>query len=508
MKTSTLALMLAGAAVVAGCNSSGSSSDDADEIGGILIAPEQSADADANLLERARFLARSDDSCGGTVPSGYERITNTDISFLDSGGSQVGEDISSDDCGIFRTENRPDASRLVAEPEGRRPISTDVNMFRRSSGDSDDDMAIVSTISEDAEYEIRSLFRQSDGRLGFTVSDTETGRPVIGLPRDAFTLTHESTDVRLANVTSARQSRENASIMLVLDASGSMKPPISGIVFEDDDGNDYTRYHVAHEASHLFLNEKSSGDEAAVMIFDNEVDIVNDNLLEGMDLRDSSDEETEYTFSESGFTSQEEALRFAVDLYLPYSSLYHSPFTNGTDYQPEPHPATPDISIASSYNWDGATALFGAVDQAVDAVAARSNSRKAVVTMGDGENNRAPHSSQIPIDNASSKGIPVYSIALGVTEGSGGYNDLKALAEETGGDFVHVEDDGAETELLNAFESIQIGLVYQYLATLADNDAIQAGDQVVLKLEYNDLEAERAFTVPTIDSNGDDDDDD
>lgn len=509
MKYSTLTLMLAGAVFVAGCNSSGSSSSDDNgdsddaEIGGILIAPEQSADADAKILERARTASRSEDSCGGTVPSGYERIANTDISFFDDADNKVGDDISSDDCGIFRTADRPDARRMFAEPQGRRPINTDVDMFRRSSGDSDDEMTIVSTIDENAEYEIRSLFRQSDGRLGFTVADTETGRPVIGLPAGAFTLEDQSgNEVPLDGITSGSQSRESASVSLVLDASGSMGFS-SAFIYEDEDGNRHYRYHVARDASHLFLNEKGADDEAAVMIFDNKVDMVNDDLLaDHFDLRDEDDQETTYTFSESGFTTEEEPLRLAIDLFDPHSQIYDNPFSG---YQPEVHPNTPDLSIASSYRWDGSTALFQAVYEAVDATEERANSRKAVVTMGDGANNTGNRNLQETIDHANSLGIPLYSIALGVTEGSRGYDDLKELADETGGDFVHVEDDGAETKLLSAFESIQIGLVYQYLATLTDNDDIQQGDTVVLKLDHNELEAERAFTVPASGGNGDDD---
>lgn len=488
---------LAASMALFGCNdsgfgdSSGGSSSTMAEIKGVLIAPEQSVESNTALLERARTQSRTSGNCAGRVPSGYERIADTDVEFRNASGQAVGSFVQTDACGIFQADDRSGATTLYAEPAGRRPISTDVNLFRRSIGSTDDTIAIVSTISDAAEYEIRSLFRQPDGRLGFTVADTVTGRPVIGLPEGAFTLMHESTPVPLSSVSSAAQSREAASVALVLDASGTM----NSTVYTDEESNRLSRWHVARDAAHLFLNEKGPDDEAAVVIFDGKVDMVNDDLLaDRFSLLDESDQETTYAYSESGFTTNEEPLRFAVDLYDPFSQIYTNPRFG---YNPVPHPDAPNIQIISRYRWAGGTALFQAVYESLESTADRSSPRKAVVTMGDGGNNHGTRTIQEVIDRANNVGIPVYSIALGVSETNRGYEQLEALALKTGGDFVSVDDDGAETELLSAFESIQIGLVYQYLATLQNFDDIQAGDVIELKLDYNDLEATRILTVPS-----------
>lgn len=466
------------------------------QVSGVLISPESnsqttlrfSSDASPVMSMAATMAAE----CPGDIPAGYVRLANVTVTLLDVDGNTLAETLTTDECGIFDGTVPEQAVSIRAEPgNGLRPIEADIAVF--VVDDAAAGPTVVSTISESAEYEIRSLLRQSDGRFAFTVADSESGRPVIGIPEGRFSLDIAGTDVPLDSVMVAAQSQEQAAVSLVLDASGSM----SEQVYLNQDGESVSRWHVAREATHLFLNEKGGNDLAGMVIFSgyDDVNLINDNFLtSNLDFVDHDGNPAIFTLSASGFTHDTAGLRTVADLYSPYSLLYQQP---SSGLQTPPHADSADVQIASYYRWNGSTALYDGVTLGLTETAKQTPVRKAVVTMGDGEDNDSGTSLQATIDHANDLAIPVFSIALGVLENSPGEEALRRLGEETGGDFVSVSDDGAETELLRVFESIQIGIVFQYLATLADADQVQPGDTVTLRLEYNGLETERQFTVPT-----------
>ncbi|MCU5781976.1 von Willebrand factor, type A [Alcanivorax balearicus MACL04] len=465
------------------------------QVSGVLISPESNSQTTLRFSSDASpvmsMAATMAVECPGDIPAGYVRLADVTVTLLDVDGNALAETLTTDECGIFDGTVPEQAMSIRAEPgNGLRPMEADIAVF--VVDDDDAEPTVVSTISDSAEYEIRSLLRQSDGRFAFTVADSESGRPVIGIPEGRFSLDIAGTDVPLDSVTVAAQAQEQAAISLVLDASDSMRTE----VYQDGDGNSIKRWHVAREATHLFLNEKGANDLTGIVIFSaiDEVNLINDAFLDqAFDFIDGEGNSTSFAFSVSGFTTEVVGLRTVADLYSPYSKLYQFP---SSGLQTEPHPDSAAIQ-ASYYPWASSTALYHAVALGLDEVAMQSPTRKAVVTMGDGEDNSYGISLQEVIDHANNLAIPVFSIALGVDESSTGGQALRQLGEETGGDFVSVSDDGAETELLRVFESIQIGIVFQYLATLADADQVQPGDTVTLRLEYNGLETERQFTVPT-----------
>lgn len=462
---------------------------------GIMLAPEDSEQASLRYKAvAAGATTKQEDSCPGDVPSGYQRLQEVELVFLDAAGQETGETLATDECGVFSGEVSEETASLRAEPDGLRPIESSVEVFETQ--DENEDPTIVSTIDENANYEIRSLFRQSDDRFGFTVVDDQSGRPVIGIPEDRFTLEVADTEVGLESVVVAAQTAESAAVSLVLDASGSMNTNI----VVNDEGDDLTRLHLTRDAAQLFLDEKGAADEAGFVIFDSSVNTINDDFIDqSWDIVDANGDPASYSFSQSGFSTSAGDLRLIADAYSPFSEVYEN-----TDFGTEQarHPDTPgDLSIANNYVWGGGTSLWEAVEQGVTGVSEDSQAtRKAVITMGDGGDTTS-RTVEEAIDFANDRGVPVFAIGFGLgdPEDDSAAADLEQLGVETGGGYTGVDDADAETELLAAFENLQIGIVFQYIATLVDNTDVQEGDEAVLKLSYNGVEAERSFTVPARD---------
>ena len=152
---------------------------------------------------------------------------------------------------------------------------------------------------------------------------------------------------------------------MALDASGSMDG-ISATVYSES-GEDFYRWHVARTASRLFLDEKGAQDETAALIFDADVDLITDKYIEeNLTVTDASGADVPYEFSESGFTPADD-LRLVIDAYSRWSSIYESPRTSFSGANPEPHPDTPDLIIASYVRSTGWTALYDGVHVALAA---------------------------------------------------------------------------------------------------------------------------------------------
>lgn len=462
---------------------------------GVLLKPESQTKSAVRLKARNTVQTKQDDPACPDTPPGYAPLDDEELVFLDAGGNETGESTTTDDCGFFEDDVSEAVTTVRAEPAGLRPIETEVSVFVPQ--DPNAPPARVSTISDQAEYTIPSFARQGDGRFVFTVRDTESNRPVLGLPPSAFTLDVGGSEVDLESVRVAAQTGEAAGVSLVLDASGSM----SANVAQNEDGDSLTRWHLTRDAAQLFLDEKAPNDETAFVIFDRDVDLINDDFIaDRWVLEDADGNSVDYSFSPSGFSSETDDLRLIADAFSPYSTVYSNP-RFGTEQAP--HPDTPDITITNSYVWGGRTALWDAVEVGIDSVLVESAaSRKAVITMGDGLDNESDLTLDELIDLANNEGVPVYSIYFGQNADPDDPNfdsaaeDLQRLGEETGGGYTGVNDADADTEILAAFESLQVGLVFQYLAALVDNDQVQGGDTVTLTLEYNQLTTTREFTVP------------
>ncbi|MDQ2068750.1 vWA domain-containing protein [Natronospira bacteriovora] len=486
------AVAVAGTFALGGCFSS--SSDDPNHIEGQLLAPAGTLDGDGDgdgsgmMGHRPASLRPT---AGGSilaaagncadVPGGYEALADATIEFLDDSGVVTGEAIEADECGEFSANPPADAVAIRATRDGFRPIEAEVANFRSGGA------GYASTIPSNWSYRIGSMQVQSDGRVAFTLVDDQRGLAVIGLPPRTVEALVNQTQVTTGSLTSSAATQEAASVSVVLDASGSM---YQWAYTDEDTGESFDRFQLTTLATHEFLDIRGANDEVSFTIFDGSVHLINDEWIEqNWTLEDNQGSEIDFTFSASGFASDEAPLRLITDAFNPHSGIW----LNNTDPQTiadEPHAATPDLQIANWYNWGGMTALYDAVDAGLDVLEDADNERKILVTMGDGgDNSSIETNKQEVIDRANALGIPVLSIGLAV---SGSAEDnLRDLGIDTGGDYFSVDD----IDISDAFVSIQSGIRFQYLLELP-GVSLSAGDILTLRIDYNGVVTERDYTVP------------
>jgi len=104
----------------------------------------------------------------------------------------------------------------------------------------------------------------------------------------------------------------------------------------------------------------------------------------------------------------------------------------------------------------GSTALYSSMYIGVDTAEAGANTRKAVLAMTDGNNNKYVHTSTEVIAHASALGIPIYTIGLGTNIAS---SELRGIATGTGG-FYYNAPTAADLNAL--YESISSALTSYY----------------------------------------------
>lgn len=505
----SVSAMLAGCGGSSGGDGSSSSADDGAELSGTLVGSRADDGGGAGTAATtavdsgtpATPMTSATDGCDG-VPAGYEPLASAKLFALDGDGNELGEFAETDLCGRFSGTPPEGTEQVRAEAAGWLDLITSSTTF-----DPDSESPVASTIDADAGYAIGVLTPQSDDRLAFTVMDDQTGRSVIGLPEDAFSVEVEGEPADVTQVVNVASTGEAASVAIVLDASGSMA---TRAYTDEDTGEDFTRFHLARLAAHEFMDSKAGADEHALLVFDHNADLVDDDWTagltgRGLDLRDAAGDTASYTFSADGFTADADELRLFVDAFSPYSEVYTDPrdslwdddgstsLPGDTLPEPEMHPVTDDLGLrATAFPWGGDTAVWDAVDAGIDAVAGRDNDRRVVVTMGDGLDNTSSTDLTAVIDRAADTGITMYSVGLGVEspDTDAAAADLRDLGVETGGAYFWVDD----ADLSGAFTSIQTGIRFQYLASLVEAPA--SGESVTLSLDYNDVHIERTTTVP------------
>ncbi len=488
-------LGVASALALSACFSD-SSSDDPNRVDGQLVIPAGSAEAGDDdgdggdgLSTPASRPASLRPTAGGSitmanancpdVPGGYEALANASIEYLDENDEVIGDPIQADECGEFTDSAPPSAVAVRATVDGFRPIEAEVSNFRSGAA------GIASTIPDDWSYRIGSLQVQSDGRIAFTVVDDQRGLAVIGLPARAVQALVNDVDVAVGELGSSASTQEAASVAVVLDASGSM----GAWAYTDPDTDEsFNRFQLTTLASHEFLDIRGQNDEVSFTIFDSSVDLINDEWIEDnwVVLDNQGNQVTPY-FSESGFTSDDMPLRMIADAFNPHSTIW-SYNQDAETIADETHPLTPDMQLDNWYNWNGMTALYDAVDTGLDVLENSSNSRRILVTMGDGMDNQSLSTQQEVIDRANALGIPILSVGLAV---SGTAEDnLESLGLETGGDYFSVDD----IDISDAFVSIQTGIQFQYLLELSGT-TLSGGDVLTIRIDYNGVETERDYTV-------------
>jgi len=465
----------------------GSSSNDEDQIdddpstsaiSGTLVVPESSAVSSFKALAKntvGSLSIAASDACPN-VPNGYEPLENTEVDFVDA-SDNVLLSSTTDECGLFTANVPEEVVQARAESSGNRDIVADVDIFANATGN------VVSTIPSAASYQIASIQSVSDNEIAFAITDTVTNKAVIGIPNSAFEVNVNSSPTTINGIQSSASTADPASVSLILDASGSMNASArdeQGDFILDLNGLPFNRTRLTAIASHTFLDNVANGDETSVVAFGTDVFFIDDSVLTELDLVDQNDNPVApYTFSADGFSDDPAQLRFIIDAYNEDSKLY------GLNQEDDIHPDTPsNIFIDNFAPWGGATALYDAISVGIIETNARSNARKIVIAMSDGQNNSSEKDIDEIIAEANAANIPVYTVSYE----AGDTDAMARIADETNATTFVIN--GAD--LSGAFQSIQTGITFQYVAGFSD--ITQAGDEIDLSLTLNGTSVNRSFT--------------
>jgi Ca-activated chloride channel family protein len=155
-------------------------------------------------------------------------------------------------------------------------------------------------------------------------------------------------------------------------------------------------------------------------------------------------------------------------------------FSSGRDLAP----------MAFAIKARGMTTLYDAILEAVNALTARQESRKAIVVLSDGMDTYSKNSSSKALEAAMAIGASIYAVDMSATDAAARNVQsamvLKTFAEKTGGRFVATPGGPA---LRDAFASIARELGHQY--TIAYRPLNQARDgrwrSLEVKLSREDL---------------------
>jgi VWFA-related protein len=93
-------------------------------------------------------------------------------------------------------------------------------------------------------------------------------------------------------------------------------------------------------------------------------------------------------------------------------------------------------AVSAAFDMGIETRLYDAVFKAVDDTALRTNYRRSVIVVNDGEDTVSTHSLDEVINNANTKGVPIFTIAIG---GPRNLTILERMANETGGQFFQAQ---------------------------------------------------------------------
>jgi len=131
----------------------------------------------------------------------------------------------------------------------------------------------------------------------------------------------------------------------------------------------------------------------------------------------------------------------------------------------------------------GMTAIYDAVDSALT-MTARENQRKAVILLTDGEDNSSGKTLDEEIAYAQKLNIPIHTIGLGIVQGSTAENNLKRLAQETGGRYYYAP---TANDLASLYRSLSQQLKAQYLISYKTLNTTLNGKKrrVTIQATYN-----------------------
>lgn len=455
----------------------------AQSVSGMLVTPMPLASTSAAVLMRANLNASGQKLSAlaypgcPDVPDGYEPLASLEVRFTDNAGTVLST-LTTDSCGGFSGSVSPLATIATAQPATASPITQPVSSLVTVAGAP---RPVVSTLPAGAEYVIGVVQDLGSARVALTVSDSQTGKAVLGLTPADFSFAVATAPVGLSSLSyGASQAQGNASVAVVLDSSGSMGTLVGT--------TGRSRYQIAALAAHELLNGLTSGaDEAVITLFSSGIYTMNDATLAALSWVDPAGAAIPaYSFSASGRTQNMAALRPVVDAYNPRSQIYRAVGTGATT---DPvHPDTGNLRLAGSYRYGGSTAFYDGAITGVNQLGAAVNARKIVVAMTDGQENASSARLADVVAAAQAQSIPIFTVAFGrasdVDEVS-----MQTIADQTGGQYRRVE--GAD--LAGLFQGIQTGIRFQYVATLASAPA--SGSVLSITLTRGGAPVTRTLTI-------------
>lgn len=464
----TLALAACGGGGGGG-NDTGGGGDDTQAVKGVLVQPQSTAATSANVLAARQGRERAASAECPDVPDGYDPLASVGVQFLDD-ASTVLATLTTDDCGGFAGDVPAGATRVSAAPAGLGPIEQPVSSFTGATP------TVSSALPANADLVISVLQDLGSGKVALTVSDSVTGKAVLGLGAASFGFAAAGAPVAASGVAYGASTSQSASVSLVLDASGSMYGNVGT--------TGLTRYQLAAAAAHEMLDGLTSGtDEAGVVVFDDVVSTINDTALANFNWFDGNGvATTPYAFSATGLSSTIASLRTIVDLYNPYSQIY----INGSKTDAV-HPDTTAKRLSFPL-FGGATAYFDATSAGLSLLSGAANVRKIVVALTDGQDNSSAKTVTAVVDEAKAAGVPLYTVGFG-TEFDVNEAAMQQMAGDTGGEYKRVE--GAD--LTGLFAGIRTGIRFQYVASFGS--AFGAGTVLTTTVTAGGKTVSRDLTI-------------
>ena len=477
-----------GAALLAcgggGGGSGGGGSTTDPSVKGILVVPQSVTASSSNAMKRAAAAADGDRARIAAfpgcpeVPDGYQPLAAVAVEFKDSAGAVVAT-INTDTCGAFSGTVPAAATVATAQPGAAgSPITQPVSSLITVAGAP---AAVVSILPAGATHVISVVQDLGAAKIAMTVSDSLTGKAVLGLTAADFSFAAAAAPVGLASLSyGSSQAQGNASVSVVLDSSSSMSALVGT--------TGKSRYQVAALAAHELLNGlKTGADELNVTIFSSRIYPMNDATLAALSWTDTAGVAIpDYTFSATGKTQSVAAMRPIIDAYNPRSQIYRSNATNAT--ADAVHPDTGNRRIASSYPYSGATAFYDGTITGINSLTGALNPRKIVVSMTDGQENASAATLPTVIATAKAQNVPVFTVAFGSATQVDEV-DMQAIADQTGGQYKRVEG----LDLAGLFQGIQTGIRFQYVAALAA--AQTSGTVLTITLTRGGAPVTRSLTI-------------
>jgi Ca-activated chloride channel family protein len=241
------------------------------------------------------------------------------------------------------------------------------------------------------------------------------GYPVIGLSAIDFKVTEDTTDMgNPGDVSFVEEVTSPISVALVMDYSAS----ITDIEDAVDD---------MEESTASFISQLGANDEAEIVKFDSEFEVVQD------------------------WTSDKDLLTAAI--YAPW-------------------------------NRGGLTVLFDAVWKAVDDTASRQKDRKAVIVITDATYDVSEKSLGNVIHHANDNNVPIFTVGLGDAD----ISILQRMADDTGGQFYEAT---TSDNLRTTYNQVaEVLLKDQYILTYISGLGIGATGDLKIKATSGAIERE------------------